>query len=187
MSLLSYIPLLSSLAPVIGSAFVSDEKSSLYKKALDVLSSVLNKDVAKMSPQEIELELAKLTADERIRLKELDNAFKVEVIRLQKEVGKINAQNNIVDSKSDSFYQRGWRPTIAWAVGLGFIWGVLILPILSSITAFSILLGLDPSEAEKVSQALPVFDSELLFNMVLYLLGYGAFRSYEKKNLDKSK
>lgn len=186
MSILSLIPLLSSLAPVIGSAFVSDSKSSLYEKALNVLSSVLNKDVAKMSPQEIELELARLTAEERIKLRELDNDFQVELIRLQKEVGKINAKNNIIDSKSENFYQYGWRPTIAWAVGLGFIWGVLILPIVRSVTAYCILLGLDPVLVEKVSLALPVFDKELLFNMVLYLLGYGAFRSYEKqKDVDR--
>lgn len=179
--MIQFLPLLTSLLPVIGSALVSESKTPVYNRALDVLSAFLNKDIAKMSPQEIELEVAKLNQEERISLKSLDNSFRVEMVRLQKEIGRINAETTLQDAKSEDRFQNGWRPSLAWACVLGLIYGWLITPLISSAMAFSMLAGTDPDLVVKVQAALPALPLESILGMVSYLLGYGGYRTYEKK------
>lgn len=81
---------------------------------------------------------------------------------LQAEITKIEAGHR-------SVFIAGWRPFIGWVCGLGLCFAFLIGPLMG-------FLGI----------AAPVFPIEVMYNLVLALIGLGGLRTYEKiKGVDK--
>jgi len=68
-----------------------------------------------------------------------------------------------------SLFVAGWRPFIGWVCGLGLFFAFLVGPMLTF-----------------AGVAAPIFPTEVMFNLVLALIGLGGLRTYEKlKGIDK--
>lgn len=76
---------------------------------------------------------------------------------------------NLEEAKSPSRWSSGWRPAIGWVCALGLGYTFLIFPFLSWFSAVVLHVG-----------APPVLASAELMNLVVALLGLGAYRTYEK-------
>lgn len=98
-------------------------------------------------------------AEFELKSREIEQALLQGQIEINKE-----------EAKHPSVFVAGWRPAIGWigatAIGIQFI----VRPIADWIAAF---IG-NPV-------VLPAMDPTQLFNLILALLGIGAYRSYDKQ------
>jgi hypothetical protein len=99
------------------------------------------------------------------------------LVTTQKEKGeldiafnKLQADINLVEAKSGSFFVSGWRPFIGWVCGVGVGFNYVLRPLLNYILAFFY-----PS----VSQ-METMDMSQLMPLLMGMLGFGALRTYEK-------
>ena len=83
--------------------------------------------------------------------------------KLRQEPYLIQAQTNLAEASHKSLFVAGWRPFIGWVCGFGLLFTFLIVPIMQ-------YFGL----------ATPVIPTDVMYNMVLSLLGLGGMRTYEK-------
>lgn len=83
--------------------------------------------------------------------------------KLRQQPYLIQAEINKQEARHKSVFVAGWRPFIGWVCGLGLAFTFLISPILG-------MFGLPQ----------PVIPIEVIYNLVLSLLGIGAYRTYEK-------
>ena len=117
---------------------------------------------------------ANAAAEAKIKLIELEQAgeFKEIEASLQRDLQQIDL--NKVEAGSDNVFKSGWRPFIGWTCGLGFAYAVIVYPVL---TWMAVVWNITPP---------PNLDSDLLFPVMLGLLGLGGMRSFEKfKGLTK--
>ena len=79
-------------------------------------------------------------------------------------------QINIEEAKHPSVFVSGWRPAVGWvgAAALGYA------SILEPVLRFGATVGFG------YQGAFPVIDTDLTLQVLLGLLGLGAFRSFEK-------
>lgn len=101
----------------------------------------------------------------------------VELAKLEIEIGKLTnakvdilakideAQNliNLENAKSTSFWQSGWRPTVAWLCVAALFWAFIVSPV---------IMIFYPT--------LPKLDMGELITMLFGLLGLGTLRTVEK-------
>lgn len=99
--------------------------------------------------------------DERRRLA---NELATLAERQAHEIAKLQIGVNTEDSKSNRWFQAGWRPFIGWTCGFAICNNYLVVPYVS---AFS-----------KV--AVPTLDLSELLPILGGLLGLGIYRTYEK-------
>lgn len=99
------------------------------------------------------------------------------LVTTQKERGdldiafnKLQADINLVEAKSGSFFVSGWRPFIGWVCGVGVGFNYVLRPFLNYILAVFY-----PS----VSQ-IDTMDMSQLMPLLMGMLGFGALRTYEK-------
>lgn len=108
---------------------------------------------------------------------------KLELFKLQQsgELAKLAAETdlakgqiaiNIEEAKSEHLFVSGWRPAVGWVGAAGFAYSVILEPV----ARFIAQVGFG------YSGAFPVIDTSLTLQILLGLLGLGAFRSYDKKN-----
>lgn len=82
---------------------------------------------------------------------------------------KNQTEINKIEASSKSFFKSGWRPFIGWVSGFGFLYVVMIQPFLEWMS-----LNLDWT-------APPMIPGELLFPVMLGMLGLATQRTYEKQ------
>jgi len=99
------------------------------------------------------------------KLAELD--FKLAQLEQASAMGQI--QVNLEEAKSENMFKAGWRPFIGWTCGVGVAWTFVMQPMLSW---FAVLFG--------VTTTFPTLHTGELMNLLLALLGFGAYRTYEK-------
>jgi hypothetical protein len=75
---------------------------------------------------------------------------------------------NAREASHPSVFVAGWRPFFGWMGGIGFLYAVVIQPLL---TWWGASNGLPPA---------PELDTELLMVVVTGMLGIGGLRTYEK-------
>lgn len=84
-----------------------------------------------------------------------------------------NAQSQIevnkAEAEHDNIFVAGWRPFIGWVCGIAFIYHVILVPVILFIGN---MFG--------HSIPVPVFDHDLLNNVLFGMLGLGGFRTAEK-------
>jgi len=88
--------------------------------------------------------------------------------QLEQELLKAQIDVNKTEAKSTSVFVAGWRPSIGWIGSLALGYTFLLAPFLSWV---SVNIGWSPP---------PTIDTGPLFNLVTAMLGFGAFRTYEK-------
>lgn len=108
---------------------------------------------------------------------------KLELFKLQQsgELAKLAAETdlakgqiaiNIEEAKSEHLLVAGWRPAVGWVGAAGFAYSVILEPF----ARFIAQVGFG------YTGLFPVIDTNLTLQILLGLLGLGAFRSYDKKN-----
>jgi hypothetical protein len=80
-------------------------------------------------------------------------------------------ETNIAEAQHRSLFVAGWRPFIGWVSGLALAYTFLIHPIFLWINSIHQLTATPP----------PLLNDDLLFNIVLAMLGIGGLRTYEKQ------
>ena len=80
-------------------------------------------------------------------------------------------ETNIAEAQHRSLFVAGWRPFIGWVSGLALAYTFLIHPIFLWINSIHQLTAAPP----------PLLNDDLLFNIVLAMLGIGGLRTYEKQ------
>lgn len=120
--------------------------------ALELGTSVINK----IWPDPVK------QAEEQRKLQEL--AQKGELEQLNAEVKLLVAQIelNKVEAAHKSIFVAGWRPFIGWVCGLGLLYNVILAPFLD------------------IWLTVPEINSDLLYPVLLGMLGLGGMRSFEK-------
>ncbi len=84
----------------------------------------------------------------------------------------LQALNNIQDSKSQTWFQSGWRPAIGWLSGFGLFYAWFLRDIVVMILALT-------GHANVIGY-MPTPDTNEISAMVMSLLGLSGLRSWEK-------
>lgn len=95
--------------------------------------------------------------------------------------GLIAAQPTTVNAFS--WFIAGWRPFIGWVCGLGLAYNTVVLAVLKSLIAITVIFGVTPHFAHELESCLPQVDMVLLGNVMCQMLGISAmagFRTIEK-------
>lgn len=101
---------------------------------------------------------------EAIKGKEIDPEKALELIKVQNEVNKIEAQHR-------SIFVAGWRPFIGWVCGVALLYNFILRDIIAWVIP---------------DQMPPALQMDQLITILLGMLGLGGLRTYEKLK-DKSK
>ena len=80
-------------------------------------------------------------------------------------------ETNIAEAQHRTLFVAGWRPFIGWVSGLALAYTFLIQPIFLWINSIYNLTATPP----------PQLNDDLLFNIVLAMLGIAGLRTYEKQ------
>ena len=101
---------------------------------------------------------------EAIKGKEIDPEKALELIKIQNEVNKIEAQHR-------SIFVAGWRPFIGWVCGFAFLYNFILRDLIS---------WLSPEQIP------PAIQMDQILTVLMGMLGLGGLRTYEKLK-DKTK
>lgn len=110
----------------------------------------------------------------------LDIEVQKETLRLQEKQIDASTLNrvhdtNIAEAGHESTFVAGWRPFIGWVGGFALVYSFIMYPILLWLN--QIFWQVTPP---------PSLDGDLLFNIVLAMLGVAGMRTFEKtKGLTK--
>ena len=80
-------------------------------------------------------------------------------------------ETNIAEAQHRTLFVAGWRPFIGWVSGLALAYTFLVQPIFLWINSIYNLTATPP----------PQLNDDLLFNIVLAMLGIAGLRTYEKQ------
>jgi hypothetical protein len=108
---------------------------------------------------------------EAIKGKEIDPNKALELVKLQNEISKVEAQHR-------SVFVSGWRPFIGWVCGVALAYNFIVRDLLTwFMSNYYSELGVTMP---------PALQMEHLMTVLLGMLGLGGLRTYEKLK-DKSK
>lgn len=93
------------------------------------------------------------------------------------ELNLAQIEVNKVEAQSENLFKSGWRPFVGWACAGSLAYSVVVRDILNWV------LGIVSMYSDKVFPVLPNPDVSLMFELLLALLGFGGFRTYEKLKL----
>jgi hypothetical protein len=80
-------------------------------------------------------------------------------------------ETNIAEAQHRTLFVAGWRPFIGWVSGLALVYTFLIQPLFLWINSIYNLTPTPP----------PQLNDDMLFNIVLAMLGIAGLRTYEKQ------
>lgn len=120
--------------------------------ALELGTSVINK----IWPDPVK------QAEEQRKLQELYQKGDLERLNMEVRLLVGQLEINKQEAAHRSLFVAGWRPSIGWICGLGLLYNVVVSPVLS------------------IWYEVPPVDTELLYPVLLGMLGLGGMRSFEK-------
>lgn len=103
----------------------------------------------------------------KLRMAEMAQAGELKELELLLEQIKVNA----IEAASDKWWKAGARPFIMWVCGGAFAYHYILQPMLGFFTGWP----------------MPTLDMSELMTILLGILGLGAYRSYDKKQLCNNK
>jgi hypothetical protein len=77
---------------------------------------------------------------------------------------------NLEESKSESLFVAGWRPFVGWVCGFALAYAAIFEPFMSW-----------TARLLHSTAVFPVLDTTITMQVLIGLLGLGAYRSYDKK------
>ena len=101
-------------------------------------------------------------------LLELNKHYSLQLKDIEANLAQLEV--NKVEASSDNFFIAGWRPFVGWicASALGYV--AILEPILRFVSQVIF----------KYVGNFPIIDTTLTMQVLLGMLGFGAFRSYDK-------
>lgn len=120
--------------------------------ALELGTSVINK----IWPDPVK------QAEEQRKLQALAQKGDLEALNAEVRLLIAQIELNKVEAVHKSLFVAAWRPFIGWVCGFGLLYNVIIAPFLD------------------IWFAVPRVESDLLYPVLLGMLGLGGMRSYEK-------
>ena len=153
--------ILKSVAPMIASAL----GGPLAGAAVSFLASKLGVD-----PAVVEQTVAGMTPADLVKMKELDNEFKLEMAKVGISLDLAQIGVNTAEAQSESVFVAGWRPAVGWigAASLGYV------AIVEPLARFVALV------VAHYNGPFPVIDTSLTMQVLTGILGLGAMRSFDK-------
>lgn len=79
-------------------------------------------------------------------------------------------ETNLQEAKHKSVFVAGWRPFIGWVCGVAIAWSFLVIPIIQVIGG---IMGVEKTD-------IPIVNTDMLYQLVLAMLGMGTLRTFEK-------
>lgn len=107
-----------------------------------------------------------------VKMKELDNQFKMYMAGLGIELDKAQISVNMEEAKSTSWWTSGWRPYVGWVCGTSLAYVAILEPLIRFIATVGF----------SYHGIYPVIDTNLTMQVLLGMLGMSGLRSYDKKN-----
>lgn len=109
-------------------------------------------------------------AEMALKVKELEQKGNFDELSLM--IGTMTKQMDInaKEAEHPSLFVAGWRPATGWTCVVALFYSAVVEPILRFIS--TVLFGYTGS--------FPILDGSLVDNILIPLLGLGAFRTYEK-------
>lgn len=77
---------------------------------------------------------------------------------------------NLEEAKSENLFVSGWRPFVGWICGFALAYAAILEPFMSWVATVYGYTG-----------KFPVLNTEITMQVLIGLLGLGAYRSYDKK------
>lgn len=96
--------------------------------------------------------------------------FELKSREIEQALLKGQLEINKEEAKHPSRFVAGWRPAIGWIGAISLAMQFIVRPIVEWVSAFM-----------NTGVVLPAMDHTQLFNLILALLGIGAYRSYDKQ------
>ena len=93
------------------------------------------------------------------------------LLDLENQAMNAQAQINLEEAKSEHGFTRNWRPAIGWIGGIGLLYAAFLEPLFRFIAQVGFAY----------KGPFPVIDTTLTSQVLIGILGLGAFRSYDKK------
>lgn len=103
------------------------------------------------------------------------NQLEQTALTLASQIHSINLAQielNKIEAASESLFVAGWRPAIGWICGAGYAYHFILQPFL--------IFLLTAARLNLQTSQLPVLDIGEMSIMLANLLGFGAYRTYEK-------
>lgn len=120
--------------------------------ALELGTSVINK----IWPDPVK------QAEEQRKLQELAQKGNLEELNAEVKLLVSQVDLNKVEAAHKSIFVAGWRPFVGWVCGLGLLYNVILAPFLD------------------IWLTVPEVKTDLLYPVLLGMLGLGGMRSFEK-------
>ena len=120
--------------------------------ALELGTSVINK----IWPDPVK------QAEEQRKLQELAQKGNLEELNAEIKLLISQVDLNKVEAAHKSIFVAGWRPFVGWVCGLGLLYNVILAPFLD------------------IWLTVPEVKTDLLYPVLLGMLGLGGMRSFEK-------
>jgi len=120
--------------------------------ALELGTSVINK----IWPDPVK------QAEEQRKLQELAQKGSLEELNAEVKLLVSQVDLNKVEAAHKSIFVAGWRPFVGWVCGFGLLYNVILAPFLG------------------IWLTVPEVETELLYPVLLGMLGLGGMRSFEK-------
>ena len=92
---------------------------------------------------------------------------------------------NKIEAAHKSLFVAGWRPFIGWVCGVSIAYAFVGQPILEWVVSIFDITQTYVNEdglSYQIPLTAPEIDSDVLFELVLAMLGMATLRTYEKKN-----
>ncbi len=120
--------------------------------ALELGTSVINK----IWPDPVK------QAEEQRKLQELAQKGNLEELNAEVKLLVSQVDLNKVEAAHKSIFVAGWRPFVGWVCGFGLLYNVILAPFLD------------------IWLTVPEVETDLLYPVLLGMLGLGGMRSFEK-------
>lgn len=101
-------------------------------------------------------------AEEQRKLQELAQKGDLEALNAEVRLLVAQIELNKVEAVHKSLFVAAWRPFVGWVCGFGLLYNVILSPFLD------------------IWLTVPRVESDLLYPVLLGMLGLGGMRSYEK-------
>lgn len=160
--------IIQQLIPGIASFVLGPIGGIAAKAGLSFLADKLG--VKADTKEELSNVLSGMTADQLVKMKELDLQFqqfcKENDIKLQLAQIDVNKE----EAKSESLFVAGWRPFVGWVCGCGLAYAAIVLPFLEFVSKVGF----------GYKGHFPVIDWAILGQILTGMLGLAGLRTYDK-------
>ena len=163
---MSLASVLEGIAPALATAL----GGPLAGAAVSFLASKLGVD-----PALVEQTVAGMTPSDLVKMKELDDSFKIEMGKQGIAIQLAQIDVNKTEAASTNWFVAGWRPAVGWIGALALAYAAIFEPLMRFIAVQAGYKG-----------AFPILDTSITLQVLMGLLGLGAMRTYEKSTNTES-